>query len=388
MATRRKKTTRSPKGDGTCYARTVTRRDGTKRQLWACQINVQEGRLTVRKTFYGRTQAEARAKRDAYKVLPPTERRARDKRRVDGFLDEWIEAKEAECCPATVHAYKWAINEYVKPHIGERNLCELDALDIDTLLNTLRKDKCSTRTLKAVFVTLRAAFNFAVHRRVIPISPMHGLKAPKHRASKITPLTREQARRFLKAAKGDRLYALYVLALTCGLRQGELFGVRWCDVDFRSGRLAVRRQVTEVGAGPPHLVEHTKSGRDRSVKLPPDAIAALREHQKRRLATGDIANELLFTTPEGALLSKWKFVRHSFQPLLEKAECPRVRFHDLRHTAATLAFEEGQHPKKVQEMLGHASVTLTLDTYSAFIPTMQDELAMRCNAHCLAENKP
>lgn len=381
MAGKASRRRRAPKGDGTCFPRVVRRKDGSERTVWVCEIVERIGARRRRKTFYGATLAEARAKRDAHKVLPVDERRPKDKRRVDGFLDEWLQTKEAECSTATVHAYKWAIKEYVKPYIGDRKLSELEALDIDALLNTLRKPggkrkkPCSTRTVKAVFVTLRAAFNFAVHRRMIPISPVHGIKAPKHRAKKIAPLTREQARRFLKAAKGDRLYALYALALVCGLRQGELFGLKWCDVDFRAGTLKVRRQVVEQGGGAATLVEHTKSGRDRSIKLPAHVVTILREHHKRRLATGDIANELIFTAPQGGVLIKSNFLRKSFQPLLAKANCPRVRFHDLRHTAATLAFEQGQHPKQVQEMLGHASVNLTLDTYSASVPSMQEKLA-------------
>lgn len=363
------------KGDGSVFKRTARRKDGSERTVWVCEIVERVGGRRRRKTFYGATQAEARAKRDAHKALPAAERAPKDKTRVDGFLDQWLETKEAECSLSTVHAYKWAITEYVKPFIGERKLSDLDALDVDELLNALRKKNCSTRTIRAVYVTLRAAFNFAVQRRIIPINPMHGIKAPKHRPKKIAPLTREQARRFLNAAKDDRLFALYALALACGLRQGELFGLKWCDVDLRSGTLKVRRQVSEQGGGAATLVEHTKSGRDRSVKLPPHVVTILRDHQKRRFASGDIANELLFTAPQGGFLIKSNFLRKSFQPLLEKAECPRVRFHDLRHTAATLAFEQGQHPKQVQEMLGHASVTLTLDTYSASVPAMQDELA-------------
>lgn len=355
------------KGDGTVFKRTRRRKDGSERTVWVCEIVDGIGDRRRRRTFYGATQAQARAKRDAHKVLPAAEREPKDKSRVDGFLDQWLATKEAECTTSTVHAYKWAIKEYVKPHIGDRKLSDLDALDIDELLSTLRSENCSTRTL-------RAALNFAVQRRIIPISPMHGIKAPKHRPKKITPLTREQARRFLKVAKGDRLYALYALALACGLRQGELFGLKWRDVDLRSGTLKVRRQVSEQGGGAAVLVEHTKSGRDRSIKLPPHLVTILRAQQKH-CTTSDTADELLFTAPHGGFLIKSNFLRTSFQPLLEKAKCPRVRFHDLRHTAATLAFEQGQHPKQVQEMLGHASVTLTLDTYSASIPTMQDKLA-------------
>lgn len=377
MAARARRRQRAARGNGTCFKRTVG-----QRVRWFCQISEQVGGKRQRTTFSGDTLAEAQAKRDAYKAAPAEQCKPVDKTQVAAFLESWLETKEAECATSTVHAYRWAVNEYIAPEIGERRLGDLDALDIDRLLNALRSKPCgpreepaSTRTLRAVYVTLRAALNFAVQRRLMAISPMNGIKSPKHRAKKITPLTREQARRFLKAAKDDRLYALYVLAITCGLRQAELFGLKWCDVDMRAGRLAVRRQVVEQGGGAAILVDHTKSGRDRSIKLPPQVIAVLREHQKRRFARGDIANELLFTAPRGGFLIKSNFLRKSFQPMLEKAQCPRVRFHDMRHTAATLAFEQGVHPKQVQEMLGHSSVALTLDIYSAFIPTMQDQVA-------------
>ncbi|HKU66191.1 MAG TPA: site-specific integrase [Candidatus Baltobacteraceae bacterium] len=377
------------KGDGSVFKRTVRRQDGSERTVWVCEIVERVGARRKRRTFYGLTQGEARRKRDEYKALPAVARAQRDdKTTVAGFLDRWLDAKERECGPSTVHAYKWAINEYVKPFIGKGKLRDLHALDIDELLNILatkphgkRTKPCSTRTVRGVFVTLRAAFNYAVQRRIIAISPLHGMKTPKHRPKKIAPLTREQARCLLEAAKNDRLYALYVLALACGLRQGELFGFQWRDVDLRAGTLKVRRQVREQAGGAAELVDHTKSGRDRSIKLAPHVVTILREHQKRRLASGSIASELLFTAPQGGLLIKSNFLRKSFHPLLESAglkeknEKSPFRFHDLRHTAATLAFEEGQHPKQVQEMLGHSSVTLTLDTYSASVPTMQDKLA-------------
>lgn len=361
------------KGDGSIFKRTTRRKDGSERTVWVCEI-VDHLRRGRRRTFYAATQGEVRKKRDAYMALPAIERVPKDRTRLGTFLDAWLDAKAADCALSTAHAYKWAITKYITPFIGERKVSDLDALDIDELLGTLRKKNCSTRTLRAVFVTLRAALNFAVQRRIIPISPMNGIKAPKHRSKQIAPLTREQARRFLSVAKDDRLYGLYVLALACGMRQGELFGAKWSDVDLRSGTLKVRRQVVEQGGGAAMLVDHTKSGRDRSVKLSSDVVTILREHQKRRFASGDIANELLFTAEKGGFLIKSNFLR-AFHRLLEKAECPRVRFHDLRHTAATLAFEQGQHPKQVQEMLGHSSVTLTLDTYSASVPAMQDELA-------------
>lgn len=131
-----------------------------------------------------------RAKRDGHKARSALERAPKDKSTVEGFLNRWLDAKAAECGVATLHAYKWAITQHVIPYIGERRICDLDPLDIDELLSALRKPwgerktACSTRTIRAVFVTLRAAFNYAVQRRLIPITPLHGHKTPKHRVAR------------------------------------------------------------------------------------------------------------------------------------------------------------------------------------------------------------
>ena len=393
---------RSIAGDGSFFRRTFRRADGSEHTRWICEIVIYDRGQSKRKTFYGDTAAEVRGKRDAYKATPPIEReQAHDKRRLDTFLDHWLQTKRGRS-PSTLRSYEWICREFIKPFIGAMKLSALDALDIENLFKDLEVAGKSTRTIRGVYVVLRAALNKAVRERLMSANPIAGVEPPRHLTKKIAPLTRDQAKRFLNTAREDCLYALYVLALSCGLRQGELFGLKWSDVNFRSSTLAVRRQVVEHPGKGAILADHTKSQRDRSIKLPPAVLEALHEHRKRVFAEGDIANEIMFTLPgprgrARGLLGKSHFIKRSFHPLLAASDlrcnprkvlgkteplpipcCDRhshVRFHDLRHTAATLAFEEGVHPKQVQEMLGHASIALTLDTYSAFIPTMQDQMA-------------
>jgi integrase len=177
----------------------------------------------------------------------------------------------------------------------------------------------------------------------------------------------EHARALLEAARGDRLEALYVLAIHTGTRQGELLALRWEDVDLDAGVLRVRG---------------TKTARSRrTVKLSQAVLEALRSHLARQLEeidrTGDRYQDrgLVFATEVGTTLNRHNLTQRSFRPLLAKAGLPEIRFHDLRHTCATILLKAGQHPKFVQEMLGHATIAITLDTYSHVLPGMSDGLA-------------
>ena len=180
---------------------------------------------------------------------------------------------------------------------------------------------------------------------------------------------------FLDAARGDRFEALYVLAVTTGLRQGELFGLQWDDIDPGHGALQVRHQLRELN-GRLWLAPPKTATARRKVHLPAFAVAALRAHRARMLAEGH-PHGLVFCDTDGQPHRKSNVLRRSFVPVLERAGLPRIRFHDLRHTAATLLLQQGVHPKVVQEMLGHSQISLTLDTYSHVLPSLGEDAARR-----------
>jgi integrase len=195
------------------------------------------------------------------------------------------------------------------------------------------------------------------------------------------PLTPEQAKLLLQTAHeaGDRLEALYVLAIHTGLRQGELLGLKWDDVDLDDGSLQVRRTLTMTKSAAVFGDVKTAASR-RSVKLTGKAIEALKSHLERQLAEIDRVNSLwspgdadglIFASETGEPLDR----RAVTKPLLKRAGLLEIRFHDLRHTCATLLLTRNVNPKIVSEMLGHSSITITLDTYSHVLPNMRDQAA-------------
>lgn len=175
----------------------------------------------------------------------------------------------------------------------------------------------------------------------------------------------------------DRFEALYVLAITAGLRRGELLGLRWDDADLERGTLRVGRALVREGSRHTLGATKTKRGR-RLVNLTPRTVAALKGHRKgqleQRVKLADMYEDhgLIFASEIGTLLNPENLVKRSFKPLLERSGLPGIRFHDLRHTCATLLMGRGVHPKFVQELLGHATVAMTLDTYSHYLPSMGD----------------
>jgi integrase len=196
------------------------------------------------------------------------------------------------------------------------------------------------------------------------------------------PLSPDEVRRLLEAASGDRLEALYVLAINTGMRRGELLGLKWSDVDLEGGRLSIRRTLTRTDNGKRVTLGEPKTkGSRRTVRLTQRAIEALRSHLERQLgdieAAGDLYYDrgLVFTTETGTPINPSNLRQRSFAPLLKRAGLPHIRFHDLRHTCATLLLSKGVHPKFVQELLGHASIAITLDTYSHMLPGMGDQTA-------------
>jgi integrase len=206
------------------------------------------------------------------------------------------------------------------------------------------------------------------------------VKPPTPAPKEIRALSAAETRKLLEAADGDRLEALYVLAVHTGMRQGELLALRWQDVDMENTVVSVRRTLTRSGGRVAFGEPKTKKSR-RSIRLTPQAVEALRSHLKRQLRDMEILGDryrdqgLIFTTDTGAPINPSNLRQRSFASLLKRSGLPHMRFHDLRHTCATLLLSRGVHPKFVQELLGHATIAITLDTYSHVMPSMGDATA-------------
>jgi integrase len=245
----------------------------------------------------------------------------------------------------------------------------------------------SAATVKKMHVVLRKALSQAVSDGLIPRNAADGVKPPRVSApgEEIRPLDPEECAAFLKASHRERLEVLYVLAIHCGLREGELLALRWEDVDLEAAKpaLLVRRTFTRGENGRGWIMgASTKSGRGRRVRLTPRAAAALKDHRKRQLEermrlAGLFSDQgLVFPSETGSLLNPSNLRNRSFKRIKWRSGVREdLRFHDLRHTCATLLLSEGVNAKVVSELLGHASIIITLNTYSHVLPDMQDSAA-------------
>ncbi|CAA9450484.1 MAG: Integrase [uncultured Rubrobacteraceae bacterium] len=288
--------------------------------------------------------------------------------KADGTATGWLLGIKDTVRQRTWERYESVIRIHITTGIGGVKLKDLTRAHVKGLYATLK-------TPQHAHITLRKALNDAVADNLIPRNVAAGIKLPKHK-KEINPLTPEQAKTFLDVARKDKLYALYVVAIQYGLRQGELLGLKWSDLDLDAGSLQVRRTQSESGVG--RIEELPKNGKGRRIELSKSVCEVLRGHRSRqleeRLAARSYDDQgLVFATERGTPINSSNLVTRSFKPLLKQAGLPNIWFHDLRHTCATIRFLKGQHPKRVSDILGHSSIAITLDTYSHIIPGMSDE---------------
>jgi integrase len=279
--------------------------------------------------------------------------------------------------PNTFKSYSQLTHRHIIPALGRNKLKDLTPSHIRRFRSSALGARLSARTVQYLLALLRKALQQAVEDGLVPRNPAQGVRVQQSRKEEIHPLSPEQVGALLEAAIDERLGALYIVAIHlvaihCGLRQGELGGLKWEDVNLEAETLQVRRTLSDGEFTAPK----TKKSR-RSIKLTTGAVEALRKHHKLQLKererlTGLWQNhDLVFCSTIGTPLSRHNLVRRSFKPLLQKAGLPHtVRFHDLRHTCATLLLSKGVYPKFVQELLGYATISITLDTYSHVVPGM------------------
>ena len=214
---------------------------------------------------------------------------------------------------------------------------------------------------------------------MIGTNPVLAVIRPKFKRKEMKTLSDSQVRTLLSFAEGDRFEVLFWLAVTTGLRQGELLGLKWSDIDWTGRRIGVQRQVQRLRGGLVFSEPKTAAGR-RVIALGVLTIEKLRRHQNLQTEEKQAAkhywkeNDMIFPSSTGTPMDPSNLY-HNFKRMLKRAGLPDIRFHDLRHTAATLMLQQGTHPKIVQERLGHSDISMTLNTYSHVLPGMQDEAA-------------
>lgn len=406
----------------------ITRRPDGR---WMARVHL--GTLNGRrryKAFYGRTRRDVAAKlAEAIHNLQHGEMPLDARMTLAAFLKTWLEHKRSTLRPRAWATYELKIRRHIVPGLGQVPLARLTPAHIEDWFRRHRAEGASVPAIRAARVVLRAALNQARKWRLVRENAAALVDPPRHRPREISPLTPQQARRLLRVAKDHRLGALISLGLALGLRLGEALGLQWSDIDFDAGTLSVRRQLERSGgdvaarlelraqerklkqqlaASAPgsaerqgilesltavreryreqrstiRFTEPKSATSRRTLRMPQVVVDALRAHRRRqleeRMAAGSawVDSGLVFTTPIGTPLDLQNATR-DFPALLAAAGLPRITFHCLRHTAATLLLGSGVDPRTIMETLGHSQISLTLNTYAHVLPALQGEAAAR-----------
>lgn len=309
------------------------------------------------------------------------------------YLTEWLDAVEPSLAPTAASNYRTLVRCYVVPHLGDRRLTGLRP---DHFLSAYRAllagggrlgRPLSSTTVRTVHRIVSKALNDAVRDGFLARNPAARLPLPRRVRPDLQVWSREQLAVFMPVAAEDRLHAAWLLALLCGLRRGELAGLRWRDVDLDQQLLRIATQRTTDAHW--QVVEKEPKGTSRrTVDLGPMLVDALRQHRQRaELEAGAVGSEywttgLVFTREDGSPYHPDR-LRVLFQAVAKRAGVPPIRLHDARHSCATLALDAGLHPKVVQQLLGHSSWSVTMDLYSHRVERLQRSATAQLEAHLM-----
>jgi integrase len=301
---------------------------------------------------------------------------------LGAYLEDWLaDVVRLSVRPKTFVSYRSVVRLHLVPCLGQHRLVELRPTDVQAFLNARAASGLAPRSVAYLRNVLRQALGHAERSELVGRNVARLALPPRIPRREVHPLSPDQARTFLAAIGGDRFEALYLLALGCGLRQGEILGLRWSDLDLDGGTVRVRQALQRV-EGRFALVEPKSSTSRRIVALPAIVRAGLLAHRERQgkegpgRAVADEFADLVFTTTVGTPIDGISVTRR-FQRILKAAGLPHQRFHDLRHACASLLLAQGVPARVVMETLGHSQISLTLNTYSHVIPALGREAAER-----------
>jgi integrase len=360
---------RRGRGEGSVFERD----DG----LWVGSISLGYGAdgKRDRRTVYGQTKGEALAKLDQLRgearvgTLPEGGAMT-----VGQLLDRWLESSKGKTGERTHEERERIVKNHLRPRVGNLKLAKVNALHVEGLASDMRRDGASAWTVQHAAVVFGTALGHAVRLKLIPSNPAMAVAKPKVPAKEMRCLTDRQAKELLDAAKGQNVYPLLVLALATGCRQGELLGLKWDDIDLKAGALTLRRSLSQTKAG--FVLKEPKTAASRrTISLPDFALVVLTEHKAAQLKAGLLAAPV-FCTRTGNHLGKRNTIR-AFQAVVKRAKTipAGLRFHDLRHTHASLLLSKGQSLRAVSQRLGHSNPAMTLRVYAHCLPSDDAKLA-------------
>ena len=357
------------------------RSDGRWEGRYTVGRDPKTGKL-IYKNVLGKTQAEAREKlKKAIADSDKVDVVKAEQYTVGQWMEVWFENyAKLKVRPSSHQTYRGYLDHHIKPYIGKIPLNKLTSLDLQKLYKKLltggRVDRIeskrqpkglSPKTVRNINQIISSALELAKAQKLILSNPTESCALPKVEHREMKTLTQEQLSAFLQEAKATGVYEMYYIELATGLRRGELLGLKWKDVDFANGTIRVQRQVARINGEIVEAPLKTKNSY-RTVTIGPDAVGILKEQKEKT------EDEYVFPSPNGGPISP-DSVNHMLQRVLRRAGLPQVRFHDLRHTFATLALQNGVDIKTVSGMLGHYSAGFTLDTYTHVTTPAQREAA-------------
>jgi len=336
--------------------------------------------------MYGKSRAEVKVKLAAFQAeLSRGRLPAGHNPTVVDFLRSWLETSvKPRLRPLTYASYKVNVEKHLVPTLGRYRLDQLTPLHVQEMMNERLATGLSTKSVAYIHQVLRTALGLAVRWDMVSRNVARLVDRPRIQRKQIKPLTPDEARTFLAAVRGHRLEALFSVALALGLRQGEALGLRWDDIDFTAGTLRVSHQLQRIDTKLTLVPPKTEKSR-RTLVMPSMIVQRLREHEKRQVAeklwAGSKWQEsgLVFANRVGQPTQARRVIEQ-FHDALAQAGLRRMRFHDLRHSCATLLLVQGVSPRVVMEVLGHSEIALTMNAYSHVVPELQREAAKRMQA--------
>ena len=385
---------RAVKGSGSIRKKTVTNSYGKEYTYYEARVttgfDMGTGKQKQR-SITGKTQKEVLEKMQKISVdLSNGIYRESSHYTLGQWLDIWVDTYLVSCKPRTVAAYKSNIKIHIKPSLGAVKLEALRAYTIQHFYNGLLKSDdnpngLSAKSIKDIHGVLHKALKQAVANDLLASNPSENCTLPRCEKAHIKPLDEDDITNFLGAIKGNRFETLFLVALFTGMRESEILGLTWDCVDFSTDTIEVTKQLQlhqEEGIVPYELVS-TKNGRSRVITAAPFVMKILKAHkneqEKRRLELGDLWDNrlnLVFTNEVGEHLTKPTVYREYKRKVAEIGR-PDARFHDLRHSYAVASIRSGDDIKTVQENLGHATASFTLDVYGHVTAKMRRESAQR-----------
>ena len=386
---------RRPNGDGNIRKITVSR-NGKKYTYWqgrilTDKINRKTGEK-IRKTITGKTQAEVAVK--LRKIACHMEEPEPSTIRLREWLAIWEQNYLVHVKASTRQLYHRRILLYIIPELGNVKLCDLSTAMIQEVISgyamgTIGKANIGAKTIKDAFSILRSALDQAMNQGYIPKNPMNGTKLPSVRRSqrKIHPMREEDIVKYVDAIKFHRHEELYMIALLTGMREGELLGVLWENVDLFTGTIVVSQQLTKnKDKGGEYYIDSTKNDKIRTVHVGNKGVHILKQQQmKIQIMKSDAGeawqeHDLVFPNTKGCFLS-YRTVYDCHKRICQKIGCPETRFHDLRHTYATIAIKSGVDMKTLQENLGHSDIDTTLNIYGHVFESMRKGSAEKVDSY-------